>query len=67
VIAIAHRLSTIARMDRSWCWITAAFVEEGTHAELLAAAAPMPGSGSGSPAASTTRRPPISTAVPAAQ
>jgi ATP-binding cassette subfamily B multidrug efflux pump len=37
VIAIAHRLSTIARLDRLVVLEEGAIVEQGTHAQLLAA------------------------------
>jgi ATP-binding cassette, subfamily B, multidrug efflux pump len=37
VVAIAHRLSTIAAMDRLVVMEQGAIVEQGTHAELLAA------------------------------
>jgi len=37
VIAIAHRLSTIAAMDRLIVLEAGKIVEEGTHAQLLAA------------------------------
>ncbi len=37
VIAIAHRLSTIARLDRLVVLEAGHIVEQGTHAELLAA------------------------------
>ncbi len=37
VLAIAHRLSTIARMDRIIVMDAGKIVEDGTHAELLAA------------------------------
>jgi ATP-binding cassette subfamily B multidrug efflux pump len=37
VIAVAHRLSTIARMDRLVVMEAGRIVEQGSHAELLAA------------------------------
>ena len=37
VIAIAHRLSTVARMDRLVVLEAGRIVEQGSHAELLAA------------------------------
>ena len=40
VIAIAHRLSTIARMDRLVVLEHGRIVEQGTHADLLAAGGP---------------------------
>src|SRR6202000_2377108 len=40
VIAIAHRLSTIARMDRLIVLDQGRIVEDGTHAQLLAANGP---------------------------
>ena len=41
VIAIAHRLSTIAAMDRLVIMDQGRIVEEGSHAELLAARRPL--------------------------
>jgi ATP-binding cassette subfamily B multidrug efflux pump len=54
VIAIAHRLSTISRLDRLIVLDQGRIVEEGSHAELLAAG--------GNPAGSMDRKsPPVAT------
>ncbi len=57
VIAIAHRLSTIAAMDRLIILEEGRVVEQGTHAELVEMAAPMPAYGHASPAGSSMRIP----------
>ena len=41
VIAVAHRLSTIAAMDRLVVMHEGAIIEEGTHAEAVAARRPL--------------------------